>query len=258
MSAPTQLSVRDIFRIGIGPSSSHTVGPMLAGADFAKYIGGAFTDPAAVTITVDLLGSLGATGRGHASDRAVVMGLAGFAPETVPADVVVGLRDRFMTAGSLDVPGVGAVPFGPESIRFLSGVRLPHCANGMVITAVAGERRISRTYYSIGGGFLQLSDGDARVSPGLPVWSQAMSDDVEVAVPYPFTTAEKLLEQCTRSGKSISEVVRANELARMSRTELEAYLDRVWATMSECINAGCSTDGFLPGTLRVRRRAKDS
>ncbi|MFC2472244.1 MAG: L-serine ammonia-lyase [Actinomyces sp.] len=300
--APRPLSVRDVFRVGIGPSSSHTVGPMRAGRAFAVELAEALADgtvprvgsvgaagpggraagagvgaEAGATgvdwrtagaarcagpvarVRVELYGSLGATGRGHATDRAVVMGLAGYEPETVPAVVCESLMEEVGAAGELVVDGIGAVPFSPGTdIHFLPGRVLPYHVNGMTLTAycAAGSEILRRTYYSVGGGFV-MEDVGAPGSPSIQALATASASQAHATpAPFAFTTSAAMLAICEREGLSVSDVVLANELSARSREEVIAYLDRLRATMRACIEAGMNAEGILPGGLGVRRRAK--
>ena len=270
--ASRPLSVFDLMRIGIGPSSSHTVGPMRAGGAFA----GALADVIAVAarpdqhdhaggtapvtrLTVELYGSLGATGRGHATDRAVVMGLAGYEPETVPAEVCEGLHEKVTAAGELVVDGVGALPFNPTTdILFLPGRVLPYHPNALTITAycATGAEVLRRTYYSVGGGFV-MEDVGAPGAPSIRALATAASAEMHATpAPYPFSSGADLLAVCACEGRRVSEVVMANEISARPREEVLAYLDRLRDTMNACIEAGMAAEGTLPGGLGVRRRAK--
>lgn len=264
--APRPLSVFDLMRVGIGPSSSHTVGPMRAGRAFAAALArllgaGDGTCPGPVArIRIELFGSLGATGRGHATDRAVVMGLAGHEPETVPAAVCEHLLEQVREAGELLVDGVGPVPFSANDIRFLPGRVLPYHVNALTLTAFRcdGTELARRTYYSVGGGFVMeelpgTGSGTATVR-ALDV--PATAQDHRQPVPYPFATGAALLRTCERTGLRVSDLVRANELAARPEAEVTAYLDLLHRSMRECIEAGLGAEGVLPGGLGVRRRAK--
>ncbi|WP_454934397.1 L-serine ammonia-lyase, partial [Actinomyces oris] len=276
--APRPLSVFDLMRIGIGPSSSHTVGPMRAGRAFSRALaeavrpGGAGDSdgecaspapgaglPQPTRVTVELYGSLGATGRGHATDRAAVMGLAGYEPETVPAVVCESLMEEVEAVGELVVDGVGPIPFSPSAdIHFLPGRVLPYHVNGMTLTAycASGAEILRRTYYSVGGGFV-MEDVGAPGSPSIQALATASATQVHATpAPFPFTTSAAMLAICEREGLSVSDVVLANELSARSREEVMAYLDRLRATMRACIEAGMNAEGILPGGLGVRRRAK--
>lgn len=273
--ASRPLSVFDIMRVGIGPSSSHTVGPMRAGRSFAAELAGVLdaslrvgsgahnlregcTEPVA-RLTVDLFGSLGATGRGHATDRAVVMGLAGYEPETVPTEVCQGLVEQVRASGVLVVDGVAPVPFNADSdIAFLPGRVLPYHPNALTITAscAAGGQILRRTYYSVGGGFVMEDVGEPG-TPSIRALSAATTTEVHATpAPFPFSTGAALLAVCEREGLRVSDVVLANEVSARPEEEVRAYLDKLRDTMSSCIAAGLEADGVLPGGLGVRRRAR--
>ena len=265
-AAPRPLSVFDLMRIGVGPSSSHTVGPMRAGRAFARTLSARVTrrrdegdDTPVTRIIIELYGSLGATGRGHATDRATVMGLAGYVPETVPSSVCEGLMTEVEAAGSLTVDGVGPVPFAPATdIHFLPGRVLPYHVNGMTLTAYcpAGNEILRRTYYSVGGGFV-MEDTGRPGAPSIRALATASSAQAHATpAPYPFSTSAALLEICARQGLRVSDVVMANEVSARPRAEVEAYLDLLRDTMAACIRAGMEAEGTLPGSLGVRRRAK--
>ncbi|MGO1590689.1 MAG: L-serine ammonia-lyase [Ancrocorticia sp.] len=249
------LSVRDMFRVGIGPSSSHTVGPMRAGNHFARKLACVGRVPSRVTI--ELMGSLGATGKGHSTDRAVLLGLGGFLPESVPVAVVDTYMEKVAEARELSIQGVGAVPINLErDVMFLPGKILPFHVNALTITAFGedGNAIAAGTYYSTGGGFVSEEigepEGECRVR-------QLDSSEPEAAgpAPYPYTTAKELLKLCERNGLRLSELVMANETAALPADAVESYMDTIWQTMDECIKEGCQASGTLPGILRVKRRA---
>ncbi|MDQ0029598.1 L-serine ammonia-lyase [Arthrobacter bambusae] len=242
------LSVLDLFSIGIGPSSSHTVGPMRAAKQFTDGLESSGQLAATVRVQAELFGSLGATGRGHGSDKAVVLGLQGKAPETVDTSTA----DDQVAAAALDaelrIGGHHRVDFNwDEDLVLHRRKSLPAHPNGMTFRALdhAGEVLHERSYYSIGGGF--VVDGDASGS------DKVVADST--VLPYPFTTADELLAICAREGMSISDVMLANELVWRSEAELRERLLQIWAVMRECVDNGCAAEGFLPGGLNVRRRA---
>ncbi|ASW53342.1 L-serine ammonia-lyase [Plantactinospora sp. KBS50] len=244
------ISVFDLFSIGIGPSSSHTVGPMRAARTFVLGLkaDGLLADTA--RITAELFGSLGATGHGHGSDQAVLLGLAGEAPETVDTDGVDQWLAEVRRTGRLDVLAVHPVAFDPDRDLVLHRRRsLPFHPNGMTFAAYdrTGEPLRNRTYYSVGGGFVvdEGATGADRIKPD------------GTAVPYPFLTGAELLDVTRRSGLSISEVMLANERSRRSEAEVRAGLLEIWRVMRECVERGCERTGTLPGGLRVRRRAAE-
>ena len=243
------VSVFDLFKIGIGPSSSHTVGPMRAARRFVR----ALTDDGNLARTTrvrgELFGSLGATGHGHGSVNAVVWGLMGEDPESVDTDLGPVRTAEVAESGRLALGGEQWVGFDLDRDVVLHRRRsLPFHPNGMTFTAWSGETEIaSRTYYSIGGGFVLDDDGSG--SPTL------RSDPTPV--PYPFRTAAELLDHCTTTGRSISDIALANECARRPEAEVRSGLLHIWQVMAACVSKGCGTTGTLPGGLRVRRRAPE-
>ena len=237
---------------GVGAEAGAT------GADQRTADAGRCAGPVA-RVRVELYGSLGATGRGHATDRAVVMGLAGYEPETVPAGICRDHMESVETAGVLEVHGVGPVPFSPAAdIRFLPGRVLPYHVNGMTLTAhrAGGGEALRRTFYSVGGGFVMEDAGE----PGAPSIRALAAPDAARAraapAPHPFSSSAELLEICRREGLAVSDVVMANEASARPREEVIAHLDRLRGAMSACIEAGMAADGVLPGGLGVRQRAR--
>ena len=257
-------SIFDMFSVGIGPSSSHTVGPMRAARQFTvdlqQFLAAHGATRTLGGLTVDLMGSLGATGRGHSTDRAVVLGLLGYRADSVPGVVVENGMEQIAKVGALEVSGVGSIPFAPErDIRFSPRTVLPFHVNALSFAALGsdGTEIFVRTYYSVGGGFVMVETGDAVNDPRPEAVGEAGpgGELTRAHVPHPYSTADELLQQCQASGLSISQLVLENELAWHSRSEVEAYIAKVWEVMRECIDAGCSSEGVLPGVLRVRRRA---
>ena len=255
--APHPLSVFDMFRIGIGPSSSHTVGPMRAGLAFTTELT-ALTPPS--HITIDLFGSLGATGRGHSTDRAVLLGLAGYDPETVDIDTVEAILPTLASTGTLTLPSGTRVPLSvTDDIRFIPRTVLPYHVNALTITASGGdgETILQRTYYSVGGGFVMLQTNEDPQHPEVSSLASSQTGvGIDIPAPYPFASGAQLLAQCEASGMSIAQVVRANEEAVRPREAVNAYLDRIADTMFDCVDAGTSAAGILPGGLDVPRRAR--
>ena len=249
------LSVFDIFKIGVGPSSSHTMGPMLAAARFLDALRDGSDrvpgsgEPARLEAT--LHGSLAFTGKGHATDRAVILGLLGFVPDTLDPEEAERRLAALAATRTIDVPGIGPLAFDPEKgVVFDYGPPLPGHANGMVIRAfdAAGNLHLTETYYSIGGGFV-LTERQMK--------SEAIKgDDAKVDRPWPFATAVEMLDMGAASGLSIAAMKRANEAAGPIGGTLDSGLDRLWSVMNACIDRGLATDGTLPGGLKVRRRAK--
>ena len=255
--APHPLSVFDMFRIGIGPSSSHTVGPMRAGLAFTTEL---TTRTPPSRITIDLFGSLGATGRGHSTDRAVLLGLAGYDPETVDIATVEAILPTLASTGTLTLPSGTRVPLSiAEDIRFAPRTVLPYHVNALTITATGedGDTILQRTYYSVGGGFVMLQTNDDPLHPDVSsLASSQASVGIDVPASYPFASSAQLLAQCQASGLSVAELVRANEEAVRPRDTVNAYLDRIADTMFDCVDAGTSAAGILPGGLDVPRRAR--
>ncbi|MFI2665634.1 L-serine ammonia-lyase [Micromonospora carbonacea] len=244
------ISVFDLFSVGIGPSSSHTVGPMRAARTFVAGLkaDGLLADVARVR--AELFGSLGATGHGHGSGPAVLLGLEGEAPETVDTDAVAPRVAAIRAARRLTLLGAQEVDFDPDRDLVLHRRRsLPYHPNGMIFAAYDGGGALlrERTYYSVGGGFVvdEAAAGADRIVPDT------------TRVPHPFGTGAELLAASAGNGLSISEVMLANELARRTEGEVRAGLLDIWRVMRECVAAGCARDGVLPGGLRVRRRAAE-
>ena len=240
------ISVLDLFKVGIGPSCSHPVGPMRAAHDFAAALRQQGLLAQVRRIEVKLYGSLSATGIGHGTDRAVVAGLMGARPDEVDPDFLVGTVDAVRADGSLPLAGVVAVPFDWARDLRLLPVSLPYHPNAMRLTA-HGEAGLvyENTYYSVGGGFV-VDEAQAR---------SGMAAEATVELPYPFETSAELLAQCCRHGLRISELMLANEGAWRSETDTRAALQRIWDVMRGCVARGISQEGVLPGGLDVRRRA---
>lgn len=248
-----QVSAFDLFSIGIGPSSSHTVGPMRAASLFVARLRTAEVLEKVARVRVELFGSLGATGRGHGSDRAVVMGLLGYDPEYIDPDVVPARMEDVTSAKEVRLGGESAGETAVtirfvlrEDLLFRKRQSLPGHANGMRFEAfdTDGETLEKRIYYSVGGGFV-LDETHNVIAP------QAAS------VAYPFGSGDELSAQCTEHGLCISTLMRKNENTWRSDAEIDARLDRLWAVMKGCVKRGCEREGILPGGLRVRRRAPD-
>jgi L-serine dehydratase len=240
------LSLFDVFKVGIGPSSSHTMGPMVAGSRFLDLLRrSAFR---AQGLRATLHGSLAFTGKGHATDRATILGLAGFRPETYNHEraerVLAGIvRDLVVRP-----EGLNQLRFDPDTdLVFDYGPALPGHANGMVIAATdaQGDVILQDTYYSIGGGFILT---ESELSEGQPASSAR-------PVPYPFETAEQMLKMAKRSGLTIAEMKLENERCLRSEAEIDKGIARIWEVMKSCMDRGLKTEGILPGGLSVRRRA---
>ncbi|WP_336646597.1 L-serine ammonia-lyase, iron-sulfur-dependent, subunit alpha [Microbacterium sp. USHLN186] len=239
------VSAFDLFSIGVGPSSSHTVGPMRAGLDFADRLRGDGLIERVARVRCELFGSLGATGLGHGTPDAVVAGLQGLRPETCePADV----RELWSTwpeGRELLLAGEHGIPFAKDDIAFVPRTRLPGHPNAMTLHALDadGAPVLEQTYYSVGGGFIRRDGEQPRVAAA--------------PQPFPYDTAEELLALCDETGMSIAELARANEMAQRSEEEVAAGLDAIWDAMAACVDAGLHAGGTLPGILKVKRRAGD-
>ncbi|ONG57882.1 L-serine ammonia-lyase [Pseudoroseomonas deserti] len=232
----------DLFRIGIGPSSSHTVGPMIAAGRFIASL----PDRPFARITVALYGSLALTGKGHATDAAVMLGLLGERPDSIDPDAAPALLAALRDRRSLTLPTGHAVPFCPDQdILFHKREILPRHTNGMAFAAATADGvEIERRYYSIGGGFIVEEDDDA-----------VQGDLAAPETPYPFQDSASMLAMAAAAGLSIAELQRRNERCFRSDAEISAGIARIWEAMRDCVSRGLRQDGELPGGLRVRRRA---
>jgi L-serine dehydratase len=242
------VSVFDLFRIGIGPSSSHTVGPMRAARLFARSLQADGLLARCQRVRVDLYGSLGATGKGHGSDKAVLLGLEGHEPDSVDVDAIAAMLATIRKAQQLQMLGQHAMAFDEKKdLVFNRRESLPLHSNGMRFTAFdAADTLLSeRIFYSVGGGFVVTGDeaGDKRI----------VAD--ETPVPHRFHSGEELLEICQREQVSIAQIMRRNERSWRSDADIDAGLSRIWEAMQACVKRGCATPGVLPGGYKVRRRA---
>lgn len=242
------VSVFDLFKIGIGPSSSHTVGPMLACRRFIDDVQDAGQFERIAEVSVELFGSLALTGRGHATDSAVLLGLAGELPDSIDVDRAADLIEAIRSSGQLPLAGQRPIRFEEaRHLVFHAGESLPRHPNGMRYTARddSGTVICQQEYYSIGGGFVVAGTEDFDAAAG-------RSD-----VPHPYASAKELLAMAADAGLTVEGVALANELALRSRAEIGDGLDRVWEAMLGSMERGLSRDGELPGLFRVRRRAPD-
>ena len=245
------LSVFELFKIGIGPSSSHTVGPMVAAR---RFLSNAKAENA-TRVTVSLHGSLAFIGKGHGTDRAVVLGLAWEAPDAIEPDRVDAVIQEVSERKYIMLPNGKRVSFDPlDDVIFDYGPALPGHANGMIFSLLdaSGAKVFSETYYSIGGGFVQ-TEAERLESKS----QDRAAAKPKLAVPYPFSTAKEMLEMGKASGLTIAAMKRANETCVMTNEELDAQLDRIWAAMNACMTRGLSMGGTLPGGLKVKRRASE-
>ena len=242
------LSVLDLFTIGIGPSSSHTVGPMRAGARFVQRLQEGDLLQKTARVEAHLYGSLALTGKGHGTDKAVLLGLEGETPELVDIDSVGARLDRIRREGSLNLGGTRSIPFEERSqLIFHRTESLPAHPNGLRFAAhdEAGAELLTKTYYSIGGGFV--------VPEGVAARDELKSNGREL--PFPYRTGEDLLRFCREQSCSVSELTLRNEAAFRPEAETRAALLRVWTAMKACVERGCNSEGSLPGGLKVGRRA---
>ena len=241
------LSVFDLFKIGIGPSSSHTVGPMRAAVRFVEGLRRDDLLAGTESVKVELYGSLGATGKGHGSDKAVLLGLEGEQPDTVDTSTVDARMATIRESGELALLGKKRIRFVEK--QHLAMIRKPLAfhPNGMIFRAFdgAGLQLRAREYYSVGGGFVvdEQAAGADRI----------VEDTTELQ--YPFTTAKQLLAHCAEHNLSISQVMLANEAAWRPEDETRARLLAIWQVMQDCVEAGCRNEGIMPGGLKVKRRA---
>ncbi len=244
------VSTFDLFKIGIGPSSSHTVGPMRAAAAFAGRLRGSSHWQQVGRVSTELFGSLGHTGRGHGTDTAVMLGLEGEQPDRVDPDEVPARLQAITDAGQLKLLGERTVGFNPrKDLVFHKRQTLPHHSNGMRFSAwgVAGELLEQRDYYSVGGGFVVNADEAAE--------NRIVAD--RSTIPYHFTSGAELLDMCERHGRTVAQLMLANEQAWRSPDEVHAGLAEIWQAMQDCVQRGISRHGELPGGLKVPRRAPD-
>ncbi|EJM98099.1 L-serine ammonia-lyase [Phyllobacterium sp. YR531] len=251
------LSVFDLYKIGIGPSSSHTMGPMTAGGQFLDELkNGQWPRPTGVKVyklRVHLHGSLAFTGIGHATDRAVILGLCGLLPATVDPNEMDTLLEKVKQTKTLTPEGHPSYRFDPAVDLIMDRrTALPGHANGMAFEAYDVDDRLllRRIFYSIGGGFVvteeELESAKTRTAPKAETHS----------VPFPFKTAAQMMSMAKESGLSIAEMKRRNEEMFMSRVDLNAGLDRIWSAMRSCIDRGLEQEGIMPGGLKVKRRAR--
>ncbi|QFT64034.1 L-serine ammonia-lyase [Roseivivax sp. THAF30] len=240
------LSVFEMFKVGIGPSSSHTMGPMVAAARFLDAMRA--SEYRFAGVRASLHGSLAFTGVGHATDRAVILGLAGFAPDTYDAVEAEAALARIGEEKTVTPEGLPTLAFDPKSdLVFDYDEALPGHANGMRIAATdaQGDTLLQETYYSVGGGFVLT---EAELAAG-------KDTDHGPAVPYPFKSAAEMLDMARASGLSVAQMKRANELSRRPQAALDTGVARIWEVMEGCIDRGLEGTGHLPGGLNVRRRA---
>ncbi|MEZ9139228.1 MULTISPECIES: L-serine ammonia-lyase [unclassified Shewanella] len=243
------ISVFDMFKIGIGPSSSHTVGPMKAGKLFMQHLANQGLLQNTDELRSELFGSLGQTGKGHGTGKAVILGLMGEAPDTVDTDAIDNILEQVSANQTLILADGRSVKFTRDNgITYHRRKSLPAHANAMTLYAYSqGECIYERTYYSVGGGFILDEDEitQTNASPATPIKS----------APYDFDSASQLLDLCCDNGLSISSLMMANELSIASEDDVKQGLWEIWQTMKDCIERGYQKEGMLPGGLKLRRRA---
>ena len=248
------ISIFDIFKIGIGPSSSHTMGPMVACSKFLTKLRQTHKNDTPIHIRVTLYGSLAFTGKGHATDTAIALGLLGFIPETLDPEKVDALHTQLKQTKEIRTSGNAPIKFDPETdIIFDYGPPLEHHANGMIFTATTENKTkvLAETYYSIGGGFVVSEEDLQNSKPFCGKESKAVKN------PYPFSTANEMLKMGQTAKLSIAQMKRANEINVYGEDGLNGKIDKIWEVMSACIERGLTASGTLPGSLKVKRRAHD-
>ncbi len=240
------ISVFDIFKVGIGPSSSHTVGPMRAALTFANILQQQRLVDNLESISIELFGSLGATGKGHGSDKAVMLGLLGETPEKIDPDSVAGKLDQIARSGEIQLLKQYTIKFSQAEHIVFQRKSLPFHANGMRFSAIDKQqhRSLVKEFYSVGGGFV-VSELDGS--------SEAATNDG--CFPYPFNTADELLKLCMLHKCSFSHIMLNNEKAWLSEAEIKHDLLSIWRVMQACVQRGLSSEGTLPGGMKVKRRA---
>ncbi|SJM66330.1 L-serine ammonia-lyase [Psychrobacter piechaudii] len=256
------ISLFDMFKIGIGPSSSHTMGPMVAAGKFIDELQQQYSFSDIERVQIDLYGSLASTGKGHATDTACILGLLGFKADNIDTNKVNEYLAPVLNEQLLNFAGKHIISFNYDTdIVWHPQTTLPHHPNGLSFSAYSnGSIAIAKTYYSIGGGFVATQDefeqplmdesSDTHAADSVAITSDSN-------VPYPFSNGNELLAQCQKHSLSISDVMMANELSLRDEETIHQYLDEVWEVMQQCVKNGCKGEGILPGGLKVKRRAKD-
>lgn len=242
------ISTFDMLKIGVGPSSSHTLGPWRAAEKWIKELHANENFIDVVEINVSIYGSLSLTGKGHATDYAVMLGLSGQDPEYIPIEHISSIVKRIKEEQKIEFDGKLTLSFNPDKNIIFKKEFLPFHANGMTFEALLNTgKKIKNTYYSIGGGFV-VKEERKRAKKNLEIFK---------AFPFPVTNGVELLAFCAKEQKTVSEIVLENERSLRTDAEIDHELHRIWDTMLECMYTGCHTEGSLPGGLNVRRRAFD-
>lgn len=241
------ISVFDMLKIGVGPSSSHTLGPWRAAERWIKELKTKNKFDAVTSIQVNLYGSLSLTGKGHATDYAVMLGLCGYDPETMDTEAIGSIIKTIKDTSTLVFNGEKTLAFTPETDIIFNRNFLPFHSNGMTFTALINGQEATSTFYSIGGGFVVKEERK----------NSKRNFEIKCSFPYPIDKGTELLKFCDRLNMPISQVVLENEKSIRTEEEIDYELKRIWDTMLECMYIGCHTEGNLPGGLNVRRRAYD-
>ncbi|MDP5008082.1 MAG: L-serine ammonia-lyase, partial [Glaciimonas sp.] len=244
------ISTFDLFKVGIGPSSSHTVGPMIAASRFAGYLQETGVLQQVHAVRSELYGSLGATGKGHGTDKAVLLGLEGHLPDQLDPDLVEPRLAEIRLAKKMLINGTHEVALNEKDhLLFFRRESLPQHPNGMRFFAMDVNNKVlaEKEYYSVGGGFVVAQDG-------LRVNGTAVSAD---SVPHPFHCGDDLLRTCADTGLTIAQLMMENEKHWRTAEEIRSKFLGIWDVMSTTIKRGCATDGFLPGPMKVKRRAHE-
>ncbi|OBQ56612.1 L-serine ammonia-lyase [Tamlana sp. s12] len=241
------ISVFDMLKIGVGPSSSHTLGPWRAAEQWIAELKKANTFGQVDNIQIDLYGSLSLTGKGHATDLAIMLGLTGADPETMPTEDINRIISEIKESKTLNFNNENRIPFDPSTAIVFNKKFLPFHSNGLRFSTVIKGKKQSSTFYSIGGGFVvKETKNNAK-----------KNFEIKCSFPYPIDKGTELLQFCKTWDKSVSEIVLENEKSIRSEEEIDAELKRIWDTMLDSMYLGCHTEGTLPGGLKVRRRAFD-
>ena len=243
------ISVFDMLKIGVGPSSSHTLGPWRAAERWIKQLKETNTFDSVEKITVNLYGSLSLTGKGHATDYALMLGLSGEKPETIPTETIASLISEIKKTKTILFNGEKEIEFNPETDIVFNRKFLPYHANAMQFTATVKGKKLTEVYYSIGGGFVVQEERKIAKANKIIFYC---------TFPYPIEKGVDLLQYCQQLNKPISQVVLENEKSIRPIETIDFELQRIWNTMLECMYIGCHTEGNLPGGLNVRRRAFDT
>ncbi|NOQ35036.1 MAG: L-serine ammonia-lyase [Methylococcaceae bacterium] len=243
------ISIFDLFKIGIGPSSSHTVGPMRAALTFANHLQAQLVLSKVAAVNIDLYGSLGATGKGHNSDIAEMLGLSGFQPDTIDPNCITEQIETIRQTQTIKLLNDFAVPFIEKKQLRFHRKTLPRHANGMLFTAKdqQGETLLAKYYYSVGGGFI-IGEEEAEAENLVEI-------ENDKKFPYPFNSGDQLLKLCKQHQLSISQLMLENEKIWRSEAEIKQQLLHIWQVMQACVQRGMQTDGILPGGMKIKRRA---